>query len=52
MTFQFKLLKWPMLPLALALGIQAQTKLAIVNMKEALICTRDGRQAVSDLNAK
>ena len=52
MNFKFKALMWPMLPLALTLGIQAQTKLAIVNMNGALIGTRDGHQAVSDLNAK
>jgi outer membrane protein len=52
MNFNFKVLMWPMLPLALALGIQAQTKLAIVNMNGALIGTREGHQAVSDLNAK
>jgi outer membrane protein len=52
MNFKFKVLMWPMLPLALALGVQAQTKLAIVNMNGALIGTRDGHQAVSDLNAK
>ena len=38
--------------LAMTLGMQAQTKLAIVNMNGALIGTRDGQKAVSELNAK
>lgn len=52
MNFKFTFLMWPLLLLALTLGVQAQTKLAIVNMNGALIGTRDGQKAVSELSAK
>ena len=52
MNFKFAFLMWPLLLLALTWGLQAQTKLAIVNMNGALIGTRDGQKAVSELSAK
>lgn len=52
MNFKFTFSKWPLLLLALAWGAQAQTKLATVNMNGALIGTRDGRKAVSELSAR
>jgi len=38
--------------LAIAGSLQAQTKLAVVNMNRALIATKDGQKAASELNAK
>ena len=52
MNFKFTFLMWPLLLLALTWGVQAQTKLAIVNMNDALIGTKDGQKAVSELSAK
>jgi outer membrane protein len=42
----------PVLILAIAGSLQAQTKLAVVNMNSALIATKDGQKAASELNAK
>jgi outer membrane protein len=42
----------PALVLAMTLGVQAQTKLAIVNMNGAMIATRDGQKSASELNAR
>jgi hypothetical protein len=50
MNFNFTFLMLPLLLLALTSCIQAQTKLAIVNMNAALIGTRDGQKAVSELS--
>jgi outer membrane protein len=52
MNFRTRMLLSGMFSLTLALPSQAQTKLAIVNMNNALIGTRDGRKAVSELRAK
>jgi outer membrane protein len=52
MNFKFTFLMWPLLLIGLTCGVQAQTKLAIVNMNGALIGTRDGQKAVSELSAK
>jgi outer membrane protein len=52
MNSKLRILIWGVLPFALASASQAQTKLAIVNMNRALINTRDGQKAVSELNAK
>ncbi len=41
-----------MLLLAAALACQAQVKLATINMNSALAGTRDGRNAIAELNAK
>jgi outer membrane protein len=38
--------------LAIAGSLPAQTKLAVVNMNSALIATKDGQKAASELNAK
>jgi outer membrane protein len=38
--------------MAIAGSLQAQTKLAVVNMNSTLIATRDGQKAASELNAK
>ena len=52
MNFRFTFLMPLLVLLALASGVEAQTKLAIVNMSGALIGTRDGQKAVSELSAK
>ena len=44
MNFKFAFLTCPLLLLALTRGVQAQTKLAIVNMNGALIGTTDGQK--------
>jgi hypothetical protein len=44
MNFKFTFLMWPLLLLALTWDVQAQTKLAIVNMNGALIGTTDGQK--------
>ena len=38
--------------LAIAGSLPAQTKLAVVNMNSALIATKDGQKAASELNAR
>jgi outer membrane protein len=52
MSFRTKFLICPVLPLALTLGLQAQTRLAVVNINGAMIATRDGQKAVSQLNSR
>lgn len=53
MNFKFTfLMTWPLLLLTLPLGVQAQTKFAVVNMSSALLGTRDGQKAASELQAK
>ncbi|MGP0071234.1 MAG: OmpH family outer membrane protein [Bryobacteraceae bacterium] len=52
MNVKLRVLIWCVLALAPALAGQAQVKLAIVNINAALIGTRDGQKAVSELNAK
>jgi outer membrane protein len=51
MSLKTRLLLCPVL-LAFTVGLQAQTRLAIVNMNGAMIATREGQTAVSQLNAK
>ena len=52
MNFKFAFLMCPLLLLGVTWDVQAQTKLAIVNMNGALIGTKDGQKAVSELSAK
>lgn len=52
MSLKIRIALSAMLPLALALACQAQTKLATINIDRALAGTRDGQKAVSELNAK
>jgi outer membrane protein len=52
MNFQTRSLMCALLPLALTACLQAQTKLAIVNMNGALIGTKEGQKAASELNSK
>jgi len=42
----------PVLGLMLALAGQAQQKIAVINMQDALVATKDGQKAVGDLRAK
>lgn len=42
----------PVLILAIACSLQAQAKLGVINMNSALIATRDGQKAASQLNAR
>jgi outer membrane protein len=42
----------PVLGLMLALAGQAQQKIAVINMQDALVATKDGQKAVADLRAK
>ena len=42
----------PVLGLLLALSGQAQQKIAVINMQDALVATKDGQKAVNDLRAK
>ena len=48
-----KVLLWPVAALALTLTAQAQQgKVAIINIQGAIISTKDGQKAASELNAK
>ncbi len=51
MSLKTRVLICPVL-LAFTAGLQAQTRLAIVNMNGAMIATREGQKAVSQLTAK
>ena len=52
MKFKGPVLVCQILALAIPFGLQAQTKLAIINMNGALAATRDGHAAVSQLDAR
>ena len=52
MNFHLRILLCVVFSLGLASASQAQTKIAIVNMNGALVGTRDGQKAVSELNAR
>jgi outer membrane protein len=48
-----KVFLWPVLALALTLTAQAQQgKFAVINIQQAIINTKDGQKAASELNAK
>ncbi|MGB6944531.1 MAG: OmpH family outer membrane protein [Bryobacteraceae bacterium] len=51
MNFKTRVLICPVL-LAFTAGLQAQTGLAVINMNGAMIATREGQKAVSQLNAR
>jgi len=42
----------PALILAAAIGAQAQNKVAVINIQGAIVSTKDGQKAASELNAK
>jgi len=52
MSFHLRILLCVVFSLGLASASQAQTKIAIVNINGALVGTRDGQKAVSELNAR
>jgi outer membrane protein len=47
-----KVFLWPVLALAATLTVQAQTKVAAINIQAAIIGTKDGQKAAAELNAK
>jgi outer membrane protein len=47
-----KVLLWPVLALAATLTVQAQSKVAAINIQAAIIGTKDGQKAAGELNAK
>ncbi|MGA2212576.1 MAG: OmpH family outer membrane protein [Bryobacteraceae bacterium] len=47
-----KLFLWPVLALAATLTVQAQSKVAAINIQAAIVGTRDGQKAAAELNAK
>src|SRR3984885_4194272 len=52
-TVKSKLLLWPVFALALTWTAQAQQgKFAVINIQGAIISTKDGQKAASELNAK
>lgn len=42
----------PALVLAAAIGAQAQTKVAVINIQGAIVSTKDGQKAAAELNAQ
>ena len=47
-----KVFLWPVLALAATLTVQAQSKVAAINIQAAIIGTKDGQKAAAELNAK
>jgi outer membrane protein len=47
-----KVFLWPVLALAATLTVQAQTKVAAINIQAAIIGTRDGQKAAAELQGK
>jgi outer membrane protein len=47
-----KVFLWPVLALAATLTVQAQTKVAAINIQAAIVGTKDGQKAAAELNAK
>jgi outer membrane protein len=47
-----KVFLWPVLALAATLTVQAQNKVAAINIQAAIIGTKDGQKAAAELNAK
>ena len=47
-----KVFLWPVLALAAAMTVQAQTKVAAINIQAAIIGTKDGQKAAAELTAK
>jgi outer membrane protein len=52
MRSKTRVLMWSVLVMGTTFCVQAQIKLAIVNVNGALIATRDGQKAASELNAR
>ncbi len=52
MRSKTRVFMWPILMMGTTLCVQAQIKLAIVNVNGAMIATRDGLKAASELNAR
>ena len=47
-----KVFLWPVLALAASLTVQAQSKVAAINIQAAIIGTKDGQKAAAELQAK
>jgi len=47
-----KVFLWPVLALAATMTVQAQTKVAAINIQAAIIGTKDGQKAAAELTAK
>jgi outer membrane protein len=47
-----KVFLWPVLALAATLTVQAQSKVAAINIQAAIIGTKDGQKAAAELNSK
>jgi outer membrane protein len=47
-----KVFLWPVLALAATLTVQAQSKVAAINIQAAIIGTKDGQKAATELEAK
>jgi outer membrane protein len=47
-----KVFLWPVLALAATLTVQAQSKVAAINIQAAIIGTKDGQKAAAELQAK
>jgi outer membrane protein len=47
-----KVFLWPVLALAATLTVQAQNKVAAINIQAAIIGTKDGQKAAAELNSK
>jgi outer membrane protein len=47
-----KVFLWPLLALAASMTVQAQTKVAAINIQAAIIGTKDGQKAAAELTAK
>lgn len=47
-----KVFLWPVLALAATLTVQAQTKVAAINIQVAIVNTKDGQKAAAELQAK
>jgi outer membrane protein len=47
-----KVFLWPVLALAATLTVQAQSKVAAINIQAAIIGTKDGQKAATELQAK
>ena len=52
MIVKSKVFLWPVLALAATLTVQAQNKVAAINIQAAIIGTKDGQKAAAELNAK
>src|SRR5580704_6667303 len=51
-TVKSKVFLWPALALAATLTVQAQSKVAAINIQAAIIGTKDGQKAAAELQSK